>query len=467
MPKIFLLRDQMLEQHQELLESHQGRNKGSSSLWLNKEPPLFHYFGGERALDKEKVEEVKEVEEPEVLSGPEDEPQDFFDTPCCSRILHHEQHHHIDKDLDSYEVSTQPPQYMMDGGESLSPSEKSPFHKSSFNFKRFFDFLGYKRDKYEGNKYLYGLVDMFWQMEMEVPPTGNYFQSNNNVNNGGGTNGTSNNGYYNKQNGGISNNNNNNNNNGILDFDNFDYPDSPTQKWLADNADLSPLTVLDNINLKTEFPYASNQIDIDKPPDIHQQNMPMDGAPIAENLLQFAVSVPSVPQQPQQTNSSSSSSPSTASFLDIGGDSFTQSLYDDLGDISLNEFGNNPNHQLQIQSLNMVPHNNNHPENILSTATNSKPITLEKIESNESPFHNFIHLTDLARIKSTAAAAAAAVAAAAAQSPDLINPIHPHSQGPPVPQPSQSQQHLDLANLLSSGPPSVNTNDSVQPRLPT
>uniref|UniRef100_A0A0K2UY51 C2H2-type domain-containing protein n=1 Tax=Lepeophtheirus salmonis TaxID=72036 RepID=A0A0K2UY51_LEPSM len=509
MPKIFLLRDQMLEQHQELLESHQGRNKGSSSLWLNKEPPLFHYFGGERALDKEKVEEVKEVEEPEVLSGPEDEPQDFFDTPCCSRILHHEQHHHIDKDLDSYEVSTQPPQYMMDGGESLSPSEKSPFHKSSFNFKRFFDFLGYKRDKYEGNKYrqndlysrswIYSRAGFFNYRKWNIiiyfrlspkcvyssgPPhkssyssiwaggyvlangngsssTGNYFQSNNNVNNGGGTNGTSNNGYYNKQNGGISNNNNNNNNNGILDFDNFDYPDSPTQKWLADNADLSPLTVLDNINLKTEFPYASNQIDIDKPPDIHQQNMPMDGAPIAENLLQFAVSVPSVPQQPQQTNSSSSSSPSTASFLDIGGDSFTQSLYDDLGDISLNEFGNNPNHQLQIQSLNMVPHNNNHPENILSTATNSKPITLEKIESNESPFHNFIHLTDLARIKSTAAAAAAAVAAAAAQSPDLINPIHPHSQGPPVPQPSQSQQHLDLANLLSSGPPSVNTNDSV------
>ena len=39
-----------------------------------------------------------------------------------------------------------------------------------------------------------------------------------------------------------------------MDFENFEYPDSPTQKWLADNADLSPLTVLDNINLKTEFP---------------------------------------------------------------------------------------------------------------------------------------------------------------------------------------------------------------------
>ena len=41
-----------------------------------------------------------------------------------------------------------------------------------------------------------------------------------------------------------------------MDFENFEYPDSPTQKWLADNADLSPLTVLDNINLKTEFPCA-------------------------------------------------------------------------------------------------------------------------------------------------------------------------------------------------------------------
>ena len=48
------------------------------------------------------------------------------------------------------------------------------------------------------------------------------------------------------------------NNNGELDLENLEYPDSPTShKWFADNADLSPLTVLDNMNLKTEFPYST------------------------------------------------------------------------------------------------------------------------------------------------------------------------------------------------------------------
>ena len=54
---------------------------------------------------------------------------------------------------------------------------------------------------------------------------------------------------------------NNNNNNGELDLENLEYPDSPTShKWFADNSDLSPLTVLDNINLKTEFPYSTGKL---------------------------------------------------------------------------------------------------------------------------------------------------------------------------------------------------------------
>jgi hypothetical protein len=36
-----------------------------------------------------------------------------------------------------------------------------------------------------------------------------------------------------------------------MDLDQFQCPDSPTQSWLAENADLSPLQVLDNISLKT------------------------------------------------------------------------------------------------------------------------------------------------------------------------------------------------------------------------
>ena len=36
-----------------------------------------------------------------------------------------------------------------------------------------------------------------------------------------------------------------------MDLDQFQCPDSPTQSWLAENADLSPLQVLDNISLKS------------------------------------------------------------------------------------------------------------------------------------------------------------------------------------------------------------------------
>jgi hypothetical protein len=95
-----------------------------------------------------------------------------------------------------------------------------------------------------------------------------------------------------------------------VDLDEFGYPDSPTQRWLAQNSDLSPLQILDNINLKSEFPYSSAQGENDKPPDI--SNIGMDST--TANLLQFAASVP-VPDH-------------STTFLDIGLDTF-QSLYED------------------------------------------------------------------------------------------------------------------------------------------
>ena len=110
----------------------------------------------------------------------------------------------------------------------------------------------------------------------------------------------------------------------------FEYPDSPTsQKWL-ENPDLIPLTVLDNINLKTEFPYATNTNDIDKPPDINI--ISIDHLANADNLFQFTASIPPPVPDAASTN-----------FLDLSGndtDSFSQSLYDDLVDINLNEFPN-------------------------------------------------------------------------------------------------------------------------------
>ena len=100
-----------------------------------------------------------------------------------------------------------------------------------------------------------------------------------------------------------------------VDLDQFGYPDSPTQNWFAANADLSPLRILDNINLKSEFPYSVST-DNDKPPDI--SNIGMDHT--TANLLQFAASVSVLDH--------------TTSFLDIGLDTF-QSLYEDqlIGDL--------------------------------------------------------------------------------------------------------------------------------------
>jgi hypothetical protein len=95
-----------------------------------------------------------------------------------------------------------------------------------------------------------------------------------------------------------------------VELDEFGYPDSPTQSWLAQNSDLSPLQILDNINLKSEFPYSSVQGENDKPPDI--SNIGMDST--TAHLLQFAASVP-VPDH-------------STTFLDIGLDTF-QSLYED------------------------------------------------------------------------------------------------------------------------------------------
>jgi hypothetical protein len=244
-----------------------------------------------------------------------------------------------------------------------------------------------------------------------------------------------------------------------MDFDHYDYPDSPTQKWFADNGDLSPLTVLDNINLKTEFPYAGAAPDVEKPPDnnniVQQQHteinavnevtqmapvsqvstvaaaasagsaIPMDVA-AAENLcgaLQFNASVPV---------------PDSSVLLDIGTDTFSQSLYDDL--INLSDFpsmGNNNNihssnalalavsalaatsgqdcigggmtHTPPINTVQLQPVLTMPPATTTTTMVvlQPKPVTLEKIgqptllpqqqlQQHQQPY---INLTELMRIK--------------------------------------------------------------------
>ena len=107
---------------------------------------------------------------------------------------------------------------------------------------------------------------------------------------------------------------------GSLDLDTFEWV--PDSQFLTSDPDFSPLTVLDNINLKTEFPYSTNPVVMDKPPDLDPPGPVPPGDP--PNLFHFTASVPPVPE--------SYVSSSTVS------DVFTQSLYDDLVDINLNDF---------------------------------------------------------------------------------------------------------------------------------
>ena len=129
-------------------------------------------------------------------------------------------------------------------------------------------------------------------------------------------------------------------NDGDDEMDNFECPDSLTQQWLADNADLAPLQVLDNINLKSDFPgsiiYSAVQIDPGpggaggeaKPPDLIGTliDTNLGGGAYTTNLLQFAASVPSVSVETSSVESScasihsTQSSPvtSTPAFLDLG-----------------------------------------------------------------------------------------------------------------------------------------------------
>ena len=203
-----------------------------------------------------------------------------------------------------------------------------------------------------------------------------------------------------------------NNNNGELDLENLEYPDSPTShKWFADNSDLSPLTVLDNINLKTEFPYSTGNVEIDKPPDIN--SITLDSG--AENLFQFAASVPNVPDN-------------TTTFLDIGADTFSQSLYDDLGDINMNDFPNvgafttatSETVVAESPVFTMVPASTNSTSALTSvtfpstsTVTTAggqviltKPVTLEKLDTittNAGATNQHmatVNLGDLVRLKS-------------------------------------------------------------------
>ena len=221
-----------------------------------------------------------------------------------------------------------------------------------------------------------------------------------------------------------------------MDLDGFEYPDSPTsQKWL-ENPDLIPLTVLDNINLKTEFPYATNTTDIDKPPDIN--SISIDHLANADNLFQFTASIP--PPVPDATSTN---------FLDLPGnetDSFSQSLYDDLVDINLAEFSN----------VSTIPSNTISLNSATSTSSASMCSTMPSTTGNLN-----IAIPQSTTILSTMIPTSLGVASAPSK---ITLPAKPLSF-------DSLEQNINTSNLISSlsrlkaelPPISV----SVAPQLPT
>jgi hypothetical protein len=68
-----------------------------------------------------------------------------------------------------------------------------------------------------------------------------------------------------------------------MDLDQFQCPDSPTQSWLAENADLSPLQVLDNISLKTGR--RNNPLVLFTPPPFHPCHPKYINSPVFDMSL--------------------------------------------------------------------------------------------------------------------------------------------------------------------------------------
>ena len=213
------------------------------------------------------------------------------------------------------------------------------------------------------------------------------------------------------------------------------------------------------MNLKTEFPYSAGTTDVDKPPDIN--SITLDSG--AENLFQFAASVPNVPDN-------------TTTFLDIGTDTFSQSLYDDL--INMNDFPNvgafatatttDPTVEITNSTLTSMSSStltsagngnnaNNHttmttvtlPQTSATVTTTasgqlvlSKPITLEKLDLEANPLVS-VNLEDLVRLKGQQQQQQQPASVVATRTLDFGN-------------------LLPIINVVSSGATTTNCNGTIQ-----
>lgn len=174
-----------------------------------------------------------------------------------------------------------------------------------------------------------------------------------------------------------------------VDIGQFDFPNSPnSHTWLTDNQILSPLTVLDNINLKTEFSYTNMGTDLDKPPDINV-TLNENGS---EQLFQFSVSVPD-----------STTAVGAETLMDVGQEAFSQSLYNDFGDFNIGDLGSFISIPIQINPVStlfgsgstyakVIEGDDVTTQQIISQIPLSaahilqqKPITLEKLSSMFPP----------------------------------------------------------------------------------
>jgi len=227
-----------------------------------------------------------------------------------------------------------------------------------------------------------------------------------------------------------------------VDFDqlDFDFAESATRKWMAENPDLNPLKVLDHLQLRPDLtPGSGGGSEVQKPPDL--ASMDRDTA----TFLQLAVPVP----DPTQT------------FLDIGTDFGPISMYEDdpfnLEQLVPSTFSMEPQQQQQQQQQQMQQQHQLHHH--LYNDSLQKPVSIGVLGAGENlakKYLDFGHSSQLHQhhnLHANNTAVAAVVTAFRTQQ---------HPQEEDASSPLNRQHHLGMTTTHQLAPHNNNKTQSQQ-----
>jgi hypothetical protein len=238
-----------------------------------------------------------------------------------------------------------------------------------------------------------------------------------------------------------------------VDFDqlDFDFAESATRKWMAENPDLNPLKVLDHLQLRPDLtPGSGGSAEVQKPPDLAA--MDRDTA----TFLQLAVPVP----DPTQT------------FLDIGTDFGPISMYEDdpfnLEQLVPSTFSMEPQQQQQQHQMQQQQQMHHH----LYNESLQKPVSLGVLGGSENPAKKYLDFGHNSQLQqhhqlhvNNTAAAAAVVTAFRSQQQHLQQQDEGASSSSPLlahHRQQQQQQHLLVPTTHQLGPHNNNKAQSQQ-----